>query len=167
MIKLSGVLSLLVFIYLRWHLSSLNKILGPLSIVNIQLARTQIKVNEMLRLVGGTVPLKVHCYVSFLFIILYTYFLIGCCSFVMKFQQNKFVKKTGYIFLELITLTAVLDMCSTILLLVTLSKYGSQLTITMTYWVALFKYLFFSIDSVYICIALVIYYIRKHTYVSQ
>ncbi len=110
----------------------------------------------------GRHVIEIACFINILLSIFYSIVCFFMVFLILRFSHKNIYKKIGYLFLELITLTAVLDIISTILLLFNISIHASNTSMLFMYWISLITYILFLIDFVYIICNLFAW--QLHTY---
>jgi len=141
---------------LQWQGRELISSYSPCGIVSFELAKHKTVADNIVSTVGK-IPLRINVSIDFAFIIAYSLFFYLSCKALMNHFRSSGMKTLGFIFMELGVLAGVLDLCENIVMLITLTgDYGSQLSITITYWAAIAKFIIAALVLAYIIIAFVV-----------
>lgn len=137
---------------MRWMGNGLESKVSPLGIVSFELTQKFDAAQEIIQAVGQR-PLQWNIAVDFLFLVAYTFFFFFCCKAIMQQFRSSGLKTLGFIFLELSVLAGVLDLVENIAMLITLGGYGSNISVGVSYYTAIAKFVAIIIILVYIIVA--------------
>lgn len=143
---------------MRWMGAGLESKVSPLGIVSFELTKSFSAAKEIIQVVGQR-SLQWNIAIDFLFLIAYTFFFFFCCKAIMQQFRSSGLKTLGFIFLELSVLAGVLDLIENIAMLITLGGYGSDISVGVSYYTAITKFILIAILLVYILVASILVYL--------
>lgn len=147
--------SIAIFFILRWQGKTLVTEKSPLGIISFELLNKQTVANELIQDIGKT-PLRINIAIDFVFIIAYGFLFFLSCKALMNHFRSAGMKKMGFIFMELGVLVGVLDLCENITMLITIADYGSQISVDITRWLAIAKFMIAALVVLYLITSFVV-----------
>lgn len=151
-IVIAAFATVVMIVVMRWMGNGLESKVSPLGIVSFELTKKFDAAQDIIQVVGQR-PLQWNIAVDFLFLVAYTFFFFFCCKAIMQQFRSSGLKTVGFIFLELSVLTGVLDLVENIAMLITLGGYGSDISVGVSYYTAIAKFVVIAIILVYILVA--------------
>ncbi len=155
---IAALATVVMIVVMRFMGVGLESKFSPLGIVSLELSKNFDQAKSMIDEVGVK-PFQWNIGIDFLFIIAYMMFLFLCCKALMNNYRSSGLKTIGLIFLELSVLVAVLDLIENIAMLITLGGYGTNTSVTVSYWAAIAKFAVAALVVVYILIASILMFI--------
>lgn len=155
---IAALATVVMIVVMRFMGVGLVSKFSPLGIVSLELSKNFDQAKSMIDEVGVK-PFQWNIGIDFLFIIAYMMLLFLCCKALMNNYRSSGLKTIGLIFLELSVLVAVLDLIENIAMLITLGGYGTNTSVTVSYWAAIAKFVVAALVVVYIIIASILMFI--------
>lgn len=154
-ILIAAIATIIMVFVMRWLSTDLVSDYSPNGIVSFELAKKYSDASAIMKAVGVK-PFQLNIGIDFIFIVTYCLFLFFCCKAIMdKIKSNAF-KKLALLFLEFSVLVGVLDMIENIAMLITLGGYGTNTSVTISYYAAILKFSLAAIVVIYIVVAFII-----------
>ncbi len=159
-IRLSAIATAFVFLWLRIQGSSLITATSPRGIVDLELAETPSRVNELMSVWNKSIVIN-NILIDFLFIPSYALFLfLNCLQIAEKFRGH-LLCNTGLLVARGIWLAAVLDLVENSLMLMGISGMNSNYICQLTRWAALVKFCWVGLAIVYLLTACFFLMLKK------
>ncbi|MFM7358171.1 MAG: hypothetical protein ACKO1T_06285 [Sediminibacterium sp.] len=152
-IRLSAIATAFLFLWMRIQGASLITSTSPRGIVDLELAETPTRVNELISVWNKTIVIN-NILIDFLFIPAYALFLSLICLQLAKRFKVQFLSNAGLLIARGIWLAAILDLVENSLMLVSMNGMNSIYICQLTRWVALVKFCWVGLAILYLIVYL-------------
>ena len=149
---LPGIALLLFILFMRWQGSGMMHPSTPSGILALEFANTPEKLNYVLSF-WNKAMVRTNIWIDFLFIIVYTWFLVIAITTRASASANNWIRLLGVWLGRLVFLAAILDVVENILMLQSISGQYSTYSLQLTWYCASIKFGIIILIFLYVAIS--------------
>ncbi len=161
-LSVAAIGCVIMLIIMRWQGAGLITPVSPKGIVDLELATTTLRVQELL-LRWNMASLKMNIWLDFLFIVSYVlFFSIATETVSNKWPDPGFMRKAGLWLARLAYVAGVFDIAENLLMLQTVSGNHTNASLHLTYYCAILKFGLIACIVVYLLVSLPTIFRKKN-----
>lgn len=159
-ISVAAIASVLMIAVLRWQGSSLQTVISPGAIIDLEFAKSQHRLVELLSVWNISV-VTTNIWLDFLFIVAYTIFLSMASEFCAMKWPGGIMQDMGHTLARVAYMAGILDIAENLLMLQSIAGNFTATSLQLTYYCAAVKFTLAAIILLYLLVSLPVV-IRKN-----